>query len=417
MNWKNRLGVYGCYLCGTAGIGFTLPFLPLYLGREGLSDRAIGWISTCAALSGLAQFPIGLWSDRLGTRKPFLVAATLLLTLAAGMLEGAHDVLWVGLLVVLFAENGICRAVVDSLSGAEVTSMSSRDEIGTALGSLRLWKPIGIIAVALFGSWWGENFGVGAILTPVAIIQGLGLIAAALIREPRAIRTSSDAVAVRLNEPRIPAAFDGPLWVFVLAMVLFHAANAPAGIYLGLYLNREMAAPDSWLAYAFVVSMVAWMLVVLPGGRFSDRIGRRPMLIVAWTIMCVRLLFVTVATSPLQIVLNQFLDGAANGLFSVVAATWVTDRLADPRRNGEAQVLVGTSLVMGSAIGPAIAAMVVDHIGYRGLFAGLAGVGAIATAVVVLFVPETLHRPSPFARDSPNESALAQADVDVSTTK
>jgi hypothetical protein len=37
-----------------AAIGFTLPYLPLYLGEKGLSDRAIGILSTLAALSGLA---------------------------------------------------------------------------------------------------------------------------------------------------------------------------------------------------------------------------------------------------------------------------------------------------------------------------------------------------------------------------
>ena len=65
-----------------------------------------------------------------------------------------------------------------------------------------------------------------------------------------------------------------------------------------------------------------------------------------------RLLIVAVATSPSQIVANQFLDGVANGLFSVLAATWVTDRMAGPRHAGTAQALVGTSLVLGSAIGP-----------------------------------------------------------------
>src|ERR1700688_3576159 len=103
MDYRNRLGLYGAYLCGTAGIGFTLPFLPFYLGQEGLSDGAIGWISTCAALAGLAQFPLGLWSDRLGTRKPFLVAALGLLTLSTVMLQGSHGRLWFGFVVLLFA--------------------------------------------------------------------------------------------------------------------------------------------------------------------------------------------------------------------------------------------------------------------------------------------------------------------------
>jgi hypothetical protein len=56
MDSRNRIGIYGSYFLGMAGIGFTLPYLPLYLGQEGLSDRAIGIISTLAALAGLARY-------------------------------------------------------------------------------------------------------------------------------------------------------------------------------------------------------------------------------------------------------------------------------------------------------------------------------------------------------------------------
>ncbi|HVW02642.1 MAG TPA: MFS transporter [Planctomycetaceae bacterium] len=392
MNWRNRIGIYGCYLCGTAGIGFTLPYLPLYLGQEGLSDGAIGWISTCAALSALAQFPIGLWSDRIATRKPFLLGAMALLTLAGFLLRDMHGALILGVLVVLFAENGICRAVIDSLSGAEVTALSPRNEIGAALGRLRMWKPIGIVCVALFGSLWAERFGVAAILTPVAILQAIGLCCAVLIRENRTAETRPSKEQ-RQTTGAFAALADGPLWAFIGAMVLFHAANAPGGVYLGLYLKRGMHAPDAWLAYAFVVSMIAWMLIVLPGGKIADRFGRKPLLILTWMLMTIRLLIVALARNPTEIVINQFLDGAANGLFAVIAATWVTDRLADPRRSGEAQVIVGTSLVLGSAIGPAVAALFVEQLGYQALFGALAAVGALATGIVVLFVPETLRQP------------------------
>lgn len=86
MDWKNRIGLYGAYFLGMSGIGFTLPYLPLYLGQQGLSDRTIGLVSTLAALSGLAQFPIGLWSDRLRERKPFLVVALGVLALSTVLL-------------------------------------------------------------------------------------------------------------------------------------------------------------------------------------------------------------------------------------------------------------------------------------------------------------------------------------------
>ena len=135
MNWRNRLGLYGSYFLGMAAIGFTLPYLPLYLGEKGLSDRAIGLVSTLAALSGLAQFPVGLCSDRIGWRKPFLIVALVITALSTVLLRGAHGVVWLGFLVVLFAENGICRAVIESLSGAEAAALAPQGESSIGPGS------------------------------------------------------------------------------------------------------------------------------------------------------------------------------------------------------------------------------------------------------------------------------------------
>ena len=257
--------------------------------------------------------------------------------------------------------------------------------------------------VALLGSWMSERYGVGAILLPLAIVQGLAVAAALLIHEPAGPRKPRhDAVASGHGRAKSRTGFGRPgngwlpndagLWVFVAAMILYHAANAPGGVYLGLFLKRDLHAPERMLAYAFAVSMVAWMLVVWPAGWLADRWGRKPLLIAGWTIMAVRLALVSVVQSPEMAVANQALDGLGNGLFAVLAAAWVTDRLADPRRSGEAQVIVGSCLVFGSAIGPAAAGFLVGPLGYRGLFAALAGVGAVATAIVVFFVPETLAR-------------------------
>lgn len=401
MDWRNRIGLYGSYFLGMAAIGFTLPYLPLYLGEKGLSDRAIGIVSTLAALSGLAQFPIGLWSDRIGWRKPFLVAALALIAVSTVLLRGADGIVWLGFLVILFAENGIGRAVVESLSGAEAAALAPRGGVGAALGALRFWKPIGIVIAALLGSWMSEKYSVGAILVPLAVVQCLAVAAALLIHETPARDGSTSRKPVAKDETPPSAAAsnarewlprDAGLWSFVAAMVLYHAANAPGGVHLGLFLKRDLQAPDRMLAYAFVVSMVAWMIVVWPAGWLADRWGRKPLLIAGWTIMSVRLGLLTVIHSPWTAVANQALDGLGNGLFAVIAAAWVTDRLADPRRSGEAQVIVGSCLVLGSALGPAVSALLVEALGYRGLFAVLAGVGATATAIVATLVPETLSR-------------------------
>jgi MFS family permease len=105
------------------------------------------------------------------------------------------------------------------------------------------------------------------------------------------------------------------------------------------------------------------MGIVRPAGRLADRVGRRPLLIAAWTVMTVPLALLAAAQAPWQVLAIQVLDGTAQGLFAVLAAAWVTDRLADPRRVGEAQVLVGSSLVMGSAVGPTLAGLVLGALG------------------------------------------------------
>ncbi len=394
MDWRNRIGLYGAYFLGLSGIGFTLPYLPLYLRQEGMSDRTIGIVSTLAALTGLAQFPIGVWSDRIKWRKPFLIVLLAVLTLATWLLHGAQGSIWLALLVILFAENGICRATAESLFGAEVAQLAPPDQVGASLGALRFWKPLGIIAVALTGGLMAEHFGIGSVLLPLTAVQTLAVVAALLIHEGNA-RNPAVRPQPPLEGGHAEASSlglkDRAVWIFVAAMILFHIANSPGGVYLGLFLKTDLHAADHLLSWAFIISMVAWMLVVWPVGRLADRLGRKPLLVAGWAAMTVRLVLVSVAQAPWQVLVVMVLDGLAQGLFIVTAAAWMTDRLADHKRVGEAQVLVGSALVGGSAAGPMLAAFVVGPLGYRGMFLFLAGIGMIATFIVVALVPESLR--------------------------
>jgi MFS family permease len=174
----------------------------------------------------------------------------------------------------------------------------------------------------------------------------------------------------------------------VAAMVLFHISNAPGGVYLSPFL-LELKAPKGLLPLAFVIDMVTWTIAVWPAGWLADRVGRRPVIIAAWAAMTLRLALVAMAQEPWQVLAIEVLDGLAQSLFAVAAAAWMTDRLADPRRVGQAQVIVGSSLVFGSAIGPTLAGLVVGALHYRGMFGLLAAVGTAATLLVIVSVPET----------------------------
>lgn len=408
MDLRNRIGLYGSYFLGMAGIGFTLPYLPLYLRQEGLSDRSISFLSTLAALSALVQFPLGLWSDYLGRRRPFLVALLILLAVATALLHGAHGLFWLGLLVVLFAENGLCRASVESLAGAAAAHLARRDEVGAALGALRFWRPVGIVSVALAGGLLAEYVPIATLLWPLTALSGLAVVLALLVHEESATKeTQPEANPPPPTNGKGRGLRDPVLWLFVTAMILFHVCNAPAGVYLGLFLKQDLGAANLHLPLAFVVSMIAWMIAVRFAGFLADRVGRKPLLLAAWSAMAVRLALLSLTTNAQQVLVVQILDGTAQALFAVAAAAWVTDRLADPRRVGEAQALVGCSLVFGSAVGPLLSGLVVEALGYRDLFRLLAGIGISAT-VLVAFVPETLGVRQP-ATDAGGESPKKQS--------
>jgi predicted MFS family arabinose efflux permease len=320
----------------------------------------------------------------------------------------------------LFAENGICRSVIESLSGAEAAARAAPGQVGAALGVLRFCKPVGIVAVALGVGYIAESHGIGWAFRPMLGLQ-IVAICCALLLPAQSAAPSSDAAprseAIVSESPKRGIWRDSKLIVFIVAMVMFHFANAPGGVYLGLFLKQDLSAPDRLLSYSFATSMVAWMLVVVPGGKLADRWGTRPMLILCWSVMALRLGLVAVAQNAWQVVAVQFLDGFAGGLFAVLAAAWVTERLDDARRVGEAQAIVGTSLVLGSALGPALGGWMVESLGYRGMFAALTAVGALATLIVVAMVPETLKKTGRLQSTSPRELIDDLAETNWSTPR
>ncbi len=413
MDTRTKVGLYGSYLFSVASIGFTLPYLPLYLQQQGLSTSEIGFISMLAALSGLVQFPVGLLSDRTGQRRPFFLAAVLGLIASVSLIPHAHQAVWLGLLVVLFAENGICRTVIESLSGAEAAARAREGHIGSALGVLRFCKPVGIVAVALGVGYFSESHGIAWAFRPMLGLHLAALGCAFLLpgKSAQALSQPQESHRTMRVEGKTNIWRDRSLIVFVVAMVLFHFANAPGGVYLGLFVKQDLDAPDRLLSYCFVTSMVAWMLVVVPGGKLADRWGTRPMLILGWAVMALRLGLVAVAQSAWQVVGIQFLDGTANGLFAVLAAAWVTERLNDAKRVGEAQAIVGTSLVLGSALGPAFSGWIVEPLGYRGMFAVLAGVGSVATVILIALLPESVRETVPANEDlrAPSDGAACES--------
>jgi MFS family permease len=138
------LGFSGC-------VEATLGYLPLHL-------RGIGWpgatadsaLGTFHALSMVFAIPIGLLSDRLGSRKPVLVAAALMVTIGVGSLSVVEGVMvWVAL--------GIAGMVRDGFMGTFMTALIETEGIGasyagTAMGVTMVFSGVGRLVAPPLGN-------------------------------------------------------------------------------------------------------------------------------------------------------------------------------------------------------------------------------------------------------------------------
>jgi MFS family permease len=388
MKTRNKYGLYWAYFLSMSALGFILPFFPIYLGERGVSDQAMGVIWSIGALTSMLQLPLGKISDKPGHRRPILLVALIVVGLSGLAIPHVTSIFFLGVLVILFSENGIARSLVENLSGAEVSAIAKEGAEGKALGSLRFFRPAGIVLVSLGGGWLAEKTSLDYVFTIVVGIQ-LAAILGILVMAPGG-RHEQTTAAIE-DKPKARIGGDKALWAFVVAMVLFHFANAPQGVYYGLYMVRGLDFSESFVAFTIVLDMFAWLLVVLPVGWLADRYGLRPLLFVCWILLVVKTVIIAVASDMPTIAFAKVIDGISNGMFAVLAALWMVERLGGRDRAGEAHAIVGSSLVFGSALGPAVASFIVEGLGYPKLFLFLGAIAFVAT-LVLFAVPEATKR-------------------------
>ena len=193
---------------GMAAIGFTLPYLPLYLGEKGLSDRAIGIVSTLAALSALAQYPVGLWSDRIGSREAVSGRALAIMAVSTVLLTSAHGVIWLAILVILFRRK---RNLAARLSKVFPVPRPPPWPLRAAWERASGHFDSGNRSESSWSLSWEagcrNRFGVGAILVPLAICPGSGRCCSLI--DPRVARAKPRQGTIKTDRPgKLSAASD-----------------------------------------------------------------------------------------------------------------------------------------------------------------------------------------------------------------
>ena len=178
--------------------------------------------------------------------------------------------------------------------------------------------------------------------------------------------------------------------VFCLCAALFHFANAPLLPLVG----QKLAAAHPRLADAMMAScIIAAQLVMLPVallvGRTADRLGRKPIFLLAFAILPLRAALYTLSDNSAWLIGVQLLDGVGAGIFGALAPLVIADVTRGTGRFNLAQGFAATCQGAGASLSGLAAGLLVDHAGYGTAFLSLGAAALVALVVFALAMPET----------------------------
>jgi len=124
-------------------------------------------------------------------------------------------------------------------------------------------------------------------------------------------------------------------------------------------------------------------------GDWSDRYGRRPVLVFSLAGTVVSFVLLALANSLALLFVARIVDGLSGGNISTARA-YVAD-ITEPKDRARAYGLIGAAFGLGFILGPALSG-VLAGISYTAPIWAAAAITLVATAVAWFWLPETVHR-------------------------
>jgi MFS family permease len=165
-------------------------------------------------------------------------------------------------------------------------------------------------------------------------------------------------------------------------------------------IRADLGLSKADMAWVFTAFTLAYCLFEVPTGHWGDRYGSRGVIarIVLWWSAFTAL--TGAAFGLWSLVAFRFLFGAGEaGAFPNSAR--VVTRWFPPQHQGKARGAISTAALLGGAVAPVLAALLIEHIGWRLAFAVFGAVGVVWAALFYVW-----FRDDPAAHPAVNPAEL-----------
>lgn len=357
------------------------PVLPRFAQDLGAGPEMIGLIVAASTVTGVVvKLPAGALSDLIGRRSMMLLGGFFF----AGPPFLYPFVETPGTLVALRFLHGFATAIFGPVAAAFVADLSQRgraEKLGwfAAAGDLggTLGPLVGGLLLFYTASYDATFWTVGALgLLPILMV----------LRLPR--DHHADAARVSLAE-RSHQFWSGIREVIgsraiIIASTLEAALYVGYGVFLGFFppYARAIGLNDAQIGLVMGGQLATTMLAKPLSGRLSDRLGRKPMILVGLLLCAVTLPVVPTLTSLWLLLSVSALFGLGVAIVTPSTTALVAD-LVKTRRMGSAMGVFGTIWDCGEAAGPIMAGFLIASLSYAPAF-GLIAIFMAAIAVLFL---------------------------------
>lgn len=151
---------------------------------------------------------------------------------------------------------------------------------------------------------------------------------------------------------------------------------------------RTFDASAATVGLTISVFGIARMILNIPVGLASDRIGRRFVLVGGPLVVAISSVLSGLSGSLGELLVWRFVAGAGSAMYMTGAAVFLTD-IAEPQTRARIMGVNQGSLLAGVSLGPVVGGFVAEIFDYRAAFFVIAGLSAVCAIWAFTAIPET----------------------------
>jgi MFS family permease len=359
-------------------------------------------ISLYGLTNSLLQPIVGAFIDRTSRRKPFIVAGLALM--GVGTLAFVIAGRFVSLVLIRMLQGVGVALTVPAALALLATSTQKRTR-GGSMGIYTSMRMVGLAIGPLIGGALLDRLGFNAAFFTGAGFIALGLVLVQLwVHEVPADVSEEKARPFRVFDRGLLTA-----GIIGLSIATFIMASSFAMMgALEAQFNQRLNQTAFGFGIAFSALMISRLIFQVPLGWLSDRIGRKPLVIVGLILMAPSTILLGLAGTTLALTGYRVFQGLASAAIAAPAFALAGD-LASRGGEGRQMSLITTGFGFGIAVGPLVAGVLAVYSFELPFVVG--GVLCLIGAwIVFTYVPETVHRRKERAKQLLEQRSPADGD-------